>query len=278
MLSNSEDVECQKKGAFMRVRSIMKQNLATVSPDTSLGAALQTMLWATVRHLPVMEGEHLVGILSERDYLRYLSQHGAGAEDAPVALAMTASPHTVSPDELVEVVAQRLATEKVGCLPVVQRGKLLGLVTTTDVLVSAGQKNFSEATHGETSGATRGLTAADVMTKRPVTLRDNDVLGHAVFVFVEHRVRHLPVVDGNNRILGLLEDRLIRPERGSEWSRMPVKALMDRNPQVVAPDASFVSLAAMFADWRLPAVLVGDPEGHLMGIISYVDLLRHAVD
>ena len=74
--------------------------------------------------------DQLVGILSERD----LRQHLGYLDTTRVNAAMTASPMTVTPHSSVEDAARLMLEHKVGGLPVVQEGKLVGIVTTSDML------------------------------------------------------------------------------------------------------------------------------------------------
>lgn len=120
----------------MKVRDIMKTGPITVEEVTNLGDALRTMMKHRFRHLPVVRGNRLVGILSERDILHYRAVT-AFREDwwrAPVTSAMTATVQTVGPDDSLTEVAGRLADSRIGALPVVERGSLLGLITVIDVL------------------------------------------------------------------------------------------------------------------------------------------------
>lgn len=120
----------------MKIREIMKSTPLTVTELTKLGEALQTMMKHRIRHLPVVRDHRLCGILSERDILHYRAVT-AFREDwwrAPVTAAMIASVQTAGPDDSLTEVAGRLATSRIGALPVVDHGELIGLVTVTDVL------------------------------------------------------------------------------------------------------------------------------------------------
>lgn len=122
----------------MKVREIMKRSPITVTEVTGLGEALTTMMKHGVRHLPVVRGEMLCGILSERDVLHYRAVT-AFREDwhrAPVTSAMVATVQTAGPDDSLTEIAGRLADSRIGALPIVERGVLLGIVTVSDVLAA----------------------------------------------------------------------------------------------------------------------------------------------
>jgi acetoin utilization protein AcuB len=124
------------RSSSMKMREIMKSTPWTVTEITSLGHAHQLMTMNHIRHLPVIRDGKLIGILSERDVLEYRAK-AAFREDwwrAPVSVAMVAQPQTAGPDDSLTEVAGRLAAAKIGAMPIVERGALLGLVTVTDVL------------------------------------------------------------------------------------------------------------------------------------------------
>jgi len=128
----------------MKVKDIMTKEVATLGIEDELSLANDIMRLGRIRHLPVVSGEALVGIVSERDLFRSsLAQAlGYGNKDTREVMKtlhikdiMVKQVITVSPDmELREAVAL-MAERKIGCLPVVQDDKLLGLVTETDVLM-----------------------------------------------------------------------------------------------------------------------------------------------
>ena len=120
----------------MKLREIMKPSPWTVTEIDRLGDAHQLMTQHRIRHLPVVRDSKLLGILSERDILDYRAK-AAFREDwwrAPVSVAMVAPPQTAGPDDSLTEVAGRFAAARIGAMPVVERGTLIGLVTVTDVL------------------------------------------------------------------------------------------------------------------------------------------------
>ena len=128
----------------MQVKDIMTKEVATLSIEDELSLANDIMRLGRIRHLPVVSGETLVGIVSERDLFRSsLAQAlGYGNKDTREVMKtlrikdiMVQQMITVTPDTELRVAVGIMAERKIGCLPVVQDDKLMGLITETDVLM-----------------------------------------------------------------------------------------------------------------------------------------------
>jgi CBS domain-containing protein len=126
----------------MRVKHLMSAPAATVAPGDSLHMADGLMYMGGVRHLPVVNsGGDLVSVISQRDILRapgllspMLSSTKAVLKSHRVDEVMSREPVTIGAEASVEAAAQKLLHHRVGCLPVVVGGALVGIVTTTDLL------------------------------------------------------------------------------------------------------------------------------------------------
>ncbi len=126
----------------LQVKDIMTHEVQTVGRNEQLAVADTLMKQSRIRHLPVLDAEGMVcAVVSQRDLFRgaLLRALGFGgrAEDAmlrqvAVKEAMSAEIHTVTPDTSVAEAARVMIERKIGCLPVVLGGKLVGIVTETD--------------------------------------------------------------------------------------------------------------------------------------------------
>lgn len=124
----------------MFVQNHMTPSPATTAPDASARSALDLMQQGKCRHLPVMQDGHLVGLVTKRLILEAL-YFGSGGENAAeptatitVKKVMVQTPVTVTPDYPVEEAALLMREHKIGSLPVLESGRLVGIITQTDLL------------------------------------------------------------------------------------------------------------------------------------------------
>jgi acetoin utilization protein AcuB len=116
----------------LSVRDVMSIDPVTIGPGESARHAYEIMRDRRIRHLPVVQGGQLVGILSDRDLRPILLSPGLAG--ATVAELMSEQLTTIAPGAPVEDAASLLVVRKIGCLPVVEAGRLVGIVTETDLL------------------------------------------------------------------------------------------------------------------------------------------------
>ena len=121
----------------------MGTQLVTISASDRLSTVEDIMTLGHVRHMPVVQGGKLVGVVSERDLLRaslsVLSKHRDAERRAflhvvEIETVMSTPPIVVEPEATIEEAALIMAHKKIGCLPVVEGDELVGMVTETDIL------------------------------------------------------------------------------------------------------------------------------------------------
>jgi acetoin utilization protein AcuB len=114
----------------MLVDDLMTPNPVTVAPSDTLHAAHEKMEVGRFRQVPVVDKERLVGILTDRDTRQLIGQ----LVHTRVEAVMSTHPFSVGPSDPVEKAAHLLITNKIGGLPVIEDGKLVGIITATDML------------------------------------------------------------------------------------------------------------------------------------------------
>lgn len=125
------------------VGELMTEDPVTITPDQPLRQAVDLLRQHRIRHLPVVYDGHLVGILTDRDIKRatpsLLSGGGQAEYDrvfdtTKVSQVMTREPLTIRPDASLKHALEILVHKKIGALPVVDHGKVVGIVTEIDFL------------------------------------------------------------------------------------------------------------------------------------------------
>lgn len=130
--------------ANAKVRDLMSTKVFSLGRNDKLSIADELMQQKRIRHLPVLDDEaNICGIVSQRDLfrgalLRALG-YGSRAEDLVldslvVKEAMTEHVYTTSPETPIAEAARQMLDHKVGCLPVAEQGKLVGLLAESDIL------------------------------------------------------------------------------------------------------------------------------------------------
>lgn len=276
----------------MKVRDVMQTHVTTVSEDESLALAQQLMLWSGIRHLPVRrkpEGR-VVGVISERDMLRAFKQLGAEPEGfaRPVSEFMTSPAERIHPDAELADAAADMTTKNLGCLPVIELGALVGIVTVNDVLGALAQypvdyRKSSREVRGE---ADEG-TVASIMYPEPIAMHADDYVVTLASRLAQTGVRHGCVVDGEGRVIGIVSDRDVRrafgdPRRAWTEQALPqavrelrVGQVMTPNPRTVNQDDAVSVALSVLLSTRFGALPVVDERDRLRGIVSYIDVLRH---
>lgn len=116
----------------MKVKNWIRKNPITVERSTLLQEANQLMKKHNIRHLPVMEDSELVGFITESD-LRQFS-FPSMVEEIPVHQVMLTNPLKIDANASIETAAKIMHDSKIGGLPVLEGGKLIGVITASDCL------------------------------------------------------------------------------------------------------------------------------------------------
>jgi acetoin utilization protein AcuB len=127
----------------MLVQDVMRSTVVTITPKTTLPQAIRLVQQRGIRHLPVVDNDKLVGIVSDRDLKLAMASPATSLEvrelnylldRLAVAEIMTRSVMTIAPMFPMEEAARLMVKEKISALPVTEGGRLVGIVTETDVL------------------------------------------------------------------------------------------------------------------------------------------------
>jgi CBS domain-containing protein len=121
----------------MKVKDILRSkgnHVIAVSPQSSVLDALKLMAEKNVAGVLVMEGEKLIGIFTERDYARKIILKGKTSADSKISEVMVSNLITITPDNDLNDCMQLMTNRNIRHLPVVENGKLIGLISIGDVV------------------------------------------------------------------------------------------------------------------------------------------------
>lgn len=127
------------------------------------------------------------------------------------------------------------------------------------------------------------MKVVEVMTKDPLTVSPTETVGKADELMVENNIRQIPVVEAGE-LTGIVTDRDIRsflsdallenPNAREKALHTPVREIMTAEPRVLAPDDDLQDAVEILVDEKFGAIPVVDEAEGLVGIVSYVDVLR----
>lgn len=274
----------------MQVSRFMTRNPVTVAPDAAIEEAILLMEKHGFRHLPVEKGGEMVGILSDRDVMLGTGGQGLAAlgllddENLPhrVRDVMRSPVLCVEADERGPVAAARMVEQRVGALPVLESGRLVGIVTETN-LVSA----FRDLCRDPAVSDRLDASVDEVMHSLVVTLTPQDGLDEAVSQCHDWRIRHIPVLR-DEELVGIVSDRDIRIAVGRAMvadalaqkegrvyvEETTVGDIMSNDVITIEPSDMLSECVPLMLGHRVSALPVSMND-LLLGIVTRTDILEH---
>jgi len=274
----------------MLVSRFMTRRPVTVAPDASIDEAIALMERHGFRHLPVARGVDVLGMLSDRDVRlgtggQPLESLGVPAEAGlprRVEQIMRSPVICVEEDERGPTAARRMIEQRIGALPVLGSGRLVGIVTETN-LVSAFRDLCRDPAHADELDR----PVEEVMHSLVVTVEPDETMEDAVTRCQDWRIRHVPVMK-DEELVGIVSDRDIRlalgrqlvadalaVRRGGDPVPPPrVHQIMTRDVVTIEPREPLSRAVTLMLEHRVSALPV-QLAGMLMGIITRTDVLEH---
>lgn len=121
----------------MKIRDIMTDDVAVVSPDTTVLEVAQLMQKHDVGAVPVCEGANVVGLVTDRDIVVRNIAHGKDPHQTPVKEVMTTQVKSADPEMSLSQAAEIMAAEQIRRLPVVEGNRLVGMLSLGDLATKA---------------------------------------------------------------------------------------------------------------------------------------------
>jgi CBS domain-containing protein len=274
------------------VEALMTRQPVTAMPSDSVGDAMALLEGHPFRHLPVVDGRRLVGMVSDRDLAlaaalprgRRSPGHGPRARRLVEEILRTPV-HSVAPSTPARAAVELMLEHRIGALPIVLNEELLGIVTETDVLRLLEHADLCLDSDKPVPASVEACMNQPVQTAEP-----GDDLLEAAERLHASGVRHLPVVAGG-QLIGMLSDRdvrrglarLVREDRRVEAEgsahipRLCVEEVMSTPCLTIQRERPLRAAARMMLDHRIGALVVRQGE-RTVGIITQTDLLDHYRD
>ena len=306
---------------------IMTRKIKFLTLDNTVSDFLAFMKKNKVRHVaifdPPTENESkpfFVGIISERDALRFThpyadktvstSQHRKSMKKRLIQI-VTRKPICVSPDTSIHQLISVMIENHIDMVPVFDDTELLGIVTTTDILkllvtFDTAVRDLSQTlktspredpTDSAALTAWTNRTAGRIMNSQPYCLALKDTLEKAAVLLKKQGFRHVPIIDKNKRLVGVISDRDIlrhlpytnirpnyKPNRFREHLfnispntpilEIPLAHIMEWELVCITEDCSISDAAEKLQAEKLSCLPVLDADWNLSGIITVTDLMR----
>lgn len=274
----------------MKAKEMMQVHIISVSSETSLAEARRLMKANQIRHLPVVSNGHLVGIVTDRD-IRNASPSPATTltrgeinyqlDTTSIKTCMTKDVLTVGPEDDLVQGGQRIISGQLGCLPVVDQGQLVGIITETDLL-----QGFLAAA----SPAGELMKVKDYMQKSPYTLGRDDLVITAYHLMHDNHIRHLPIITSDAKLIGIITDRDIRQAGASIdphmaeheltylLQKMTIKDIMTTHLHTVRGETAVADAGQHLLKHKIGCLPVVYADGRLEGILTVTDLLKAFIE
>lgn len=255
----------------LRVSDFMTAEVVTATPEDDLGDILGKMKKHDIHEIPILSEKRLVGVVTMRDLMR----RRALPPSTKVSNLVAPAPE-VAPGESLPSVAERMVSTGFRGLPVVERKRLVGIISRTDLV-----RALVEAE------ALQGIKAKDLMTPNPHVVQEDDTIDVAVRLMASLGERSIPVVDERGALTGVLGMKDVadffakpksRQERGDRAGReekvaIEVKSAMRYPPVTVGPEADVHRAGQLMLKHDVSSVIVIEETGPV-GILTKADLLH----
>ena len=265
----------------MHIKDIMSSKVVVVDKDQNLNDALKLMKKHKISRLPVINtnNDHkreLVGIITEKDIALRLGSSRYGnmpPSHFHVSTVMTPNPITLNAAENLGKAAKIMIENKIGGIPIVDDGEIVGIITKTDFI-----KTCQGIPYDKTYIKERMQT--NVMTVNP-----GDRLVHARRILIDEDIGRLPVMSGDE-IEGILTAkdiadsmisfRKIVPDKyqAARIRNLLVEDIMTQNVRTINEEKTIADASTFMIDEDFSGVPVTNDTGEITGMITKTDLMN----
>ena len=269
----------------MHVKDIMSSEVVVVDKDQNIHDALKLMKKHKVSKLPVVNGhgrnnKELVGIITEKDIALRLGSSKYG-NLAPshfhVSTVMSPDLITVESNKTLGNAAKMMIDNKIGGIPVVNDGELIGIVTKTDFVKTCQGVPY-------TDNIVKNRMKTNLMTINP-----QDRLVHARRMIIDENIGRLLVMDGNSLegivtakdiACSMVSFRKVVPDKyqSSRIRNLIVEDIMTQNVRTIQEEATIADASTMMIDEDFSGIPVVNDDSGIAGIITKTDIMNFIVE
>ncbi len=257
----------------MIVREIMSSDFVKMGPDDTVQEFISAMERYHIHAAPVIDDHGK--LLGDVQYKKLAAKGVLDPSTAKVRAIMDPMPPTLKPDTSVEAAADMLFKTGMRSLPVVENGKVTGVISVWDIMEFAGgTKLFRQ-------------TAADTIMSKAEVINQDDDIGKARVIMREKGLSRLPVVDNDGKLVGIIAVfdllRSIKPRERMGWFSMasevdrimgcPVRTVMNKNPTTIGPRTSLSEIATLMTQNKTSGIIISEGTTPL-GVVTTKDMLE----
>jgi CBS domain-containing protein len=253
------------------VKNWMTSPVITGTPEMELSKARQIFDERHIRALPILKDGQLIGLINRQVLIRLdlsilgneVWNLGIDVADETAADVMKTNVLTIAPDSTIHHTARVMLENKVNALPVLEDGKLIGILTSSDLL------RYIIAQYPSLG---KRITVSDHMSDEVVAIQRSTTLLEAHSLMGTKRIRSLPVVED------LMSSDPSRPAMQNSQDTsykvlaQPVEKVMVPEITTIAPDAELPEAARIMLEKKIHCLPVVDENCRMLGIITESDL------
>lgn len=232
--------------------------LQTISPDATVQAAVQIMSTEKISALPVVDNDRLVGIISERDYVRKIAAQEIPAWSVKIREIMTSDVITIDINDPVEHCASIMTSRRIRHLPVMKDGKLTSLISITDIVDS--MKTVRQI--------------VDSKNRALLTISPDATVQAAIQIMSTEKISALPVME-NDKLIGIISERdYVRKVAARDipaWS-VKIHEIMTSDVITIDIDDPIEDCTSIMSTRRIRHMPVME-NGRLISVISITDVV-----
>jgi CBS domain-containing protein len=235
------------------------KQLQTISPDATVQAAIQIMSSEKISALPVVEHDKLIGIISERDYVRKVASQDIPAWSVKIHEVMTTDVITVNIDEPLDHCTSIMSAKRIRHLPVMQDGELVSLISITDIVDLI--KTVKEI--------------VDSKDRQLQTITPDATAQAAIQIMSSEKISALPVVE-HGKLVGIISERdCVRKVASQDipaWS-VKIHEIMTADVITINIDDPIEHCSSIMSAKRIRHLPVMQ-NGELVSLISITDIVE----